>query len=145
MIDEFIKRIHNALNRLIFIEKSSAFEFEGIKLYPSEIHLMLETKGENAVNATRIAERLGVTKSAISQTISRLEKKGIVYKEKDAYNKNELAISLTPLGKKAFDKYEALQVVLFQKLFNYLSALTENERELLDGILSQIESMFKSD
>lgn len=143
MIDESIKRIHNILNRLIFIEKSSGFEFEGIKLHPSEIHLMLVTKGENAVNATRIAERLGVTKSAISQTITRLEKKGIIYKEKDIYNKNELAISLTPIGKIAFEKHQALQAIRYQKLYSYLSGLDKNERKVLKGVLSQLETIFK--
>jgi DNA-binding MarR family transcriptional regulator len=98
---ELTSQVQLIINQLLFLEKRKNLTFEGISLYPSEIHLMLETKGDQAVNATKIADKLGITKGAVSQTLARLEKKGIIEKIKDPYNKNELSIILTPMGKRA--------------------------------------------
>jgi DNA-binding MarR family transcriptional regulator len=46
---------------------------------------------------------LQLTKGAVSQTISRLCKKGVLQKTKDPFQKNELTLCLTPLGQKALE------------------------------------------
>lgn len=53
---------------------------EGEKLYSSEIHLLLHIgeSAENRRNATRIGEAFGITKGAVSQTLSRLVHKGLL-------------------------------------------------------------------
>ena len=59
---------------------------------------MLAIKNGVNTNASGIAKQFGLTKGAISQTLSRLEKKGIINKTKDPYKKNELTLSLTNFG-----------------------------------------------
>jgi DNA-binding MarR family transcriptional regulator len=59
------------------------------------IHLIL-VMSEQPTNATQMAQALHVTKGAVSQTISRLKKKGIIKKDKDPYLKNELTLMFTP-------------------------------------------------
>ena len=86
------------INTLIFKEKKKVFRFNDVSLYPSEVHLMIAIKHGVNKNATEIAKLLGLTKGAISQTLSRLEKKGIIIKTKDPYKKNELTLSLTEFG-----------------------------------------------
>jgi DNA-binding MarR family transcriptional regulator len=100
---------------------------------------MLFIHQEQDTNATRMAERLGVTKGAISQTLSRLEKKGILRKIKDPYNKNELTIEFTSLGKTILDHYLHVTAELHQQYDQYLSTLTDNERTIIRGFLSQAE------
>ena len=94
------------IKKLTFLEKNSVFSHGDLKLYPSEIHLMLLIGDEQERNATIMAEKLGVTKGAISQTLSRLEKKGVLEKTKDPYNKNELTATFTPLGQEVSPVHE---------------------------------------
>lgn len=94
-------QIGHVVNKILFKEKRRIIRFKEISLYPSEVHLILEIVQNRDTNATRIAEALGLTKGAVSQTLTRLEKKGILTKTKDPYNKNELTLSLTPMGQEA--------------------------------------------
>ena len=81
--DKIKKQIIQVINKTIFKEKKKIFKFKGVSLYPSEVHLMLMIKNDIDTNATKIAKQLGVTKGAVSQTLSRLEKKDILLKTKD--------------------------------------------------------------
>lgn len=137
---ELASQIRVIINQIIFLEKRRNFNFKGITLYPSEIHLMLETKGEQAINATKIADNLRITKGAISQTLSRLEKKGIIEKEKDPYNKNELSIILTPLGKRVYHQYELRYSVINDNFTNMLAYYSKDELEVIKKFISDLEN-----
>ncbi len=127
------------IQKLTFLEKNRVFSHGHLNLYPSEIHLMLLIDDEQERNATIMAEKLGVTKGAISQTLSRLEKKGILEKTKDPYNKNELTVTFTPLGQDALVKYRAVQKSFRNQFVHYFSSLSESEREVIGRFLSQLE------
>jgi DNA-binding MarR family transcriptional regulator len=129
------------INRLTFHERKQVFPHGDLKLYPSEIHLMLLIDDEPNANATEMAERLGVTKGAISQTLSRLEKKGVIQKTKDAYHKNELTASFTPLGQEALGQYRELRTSLQAHYVRYFSALSPDDRAVIGRFLSHMEAI----
>ena len=139
--ENFNAKIAATLNQMLFFKKKNILEFEGIILYPSEIHLLLMVSRNQPSNATKMAERLGITKGAVSQTLTRLEKKGILIKNKDPYNKNELTVILTPLGITAHDKYQELQTLLFKRLDRHFSAFSENEREIINQFLTGLNKI----
>lgn len=93
-----------------------------------------------ANNATEMAQRLGVTKGAISQTISRLVKKGLVEKSKDPFNKNEITLIFTTSGQEALNKYRALRAFLQSHFDDYFSTLSEEERQTIHHFLSRLEA-----
>ena len=100
-------------------------------------------KLDQATNATRMAEKLGVTKGAISQTVTRLESKGIIIKTKDPSNKNEMTISFTQIGAEI-----ATQLLEFKKNVenNYKNILTsydDNECETINSFLLKLEKAVK--
>lgn len=127
------------IQKLTFLEKKRIVTHGHLKLYPSEIHLMLLIADEQESNATIMAEKLGVTKGAISQTLSRLEKKGILKKTKDPYNKNELTVTFTPIGQKTLEKFRDVQMVFRNQFVHYFSSTPENERKVIGRFLSHIE------
>lgn len=137
--EAIVAQLFGIINKIIFFEKKTTFQFKEVKLYPSEIHLILLIHQEQDTNATRMAEKLSVTKGAVSQTLSRLEKKGILRKIKDPYNKNELTIELTSLGQQAVEEYLHLMASVHQQYDQYLSALTGRERAVIKGFLSHME------
>lgn len=134
-------QLFRLINKIIFLEKKNIFEYEGVKLFPSEIHVLLAIEDKQSTNATKLANKLGISKSAVSQTISRLEKKGVITKDKDPYNKNELILSLTAFGDKAFGQYKKRQASN-RALFNqYLNGLSEPDSVVISNFLQKVSVM----
>jgi DNA-binding MarR family transcriptional regulator len=138
-IDKIKKQIIRVINKTIFKEKKKIFKFKGVSLYPSEVHLMLVIKNDIDTNATEIAKQLGLTKGAISQTLLRLEKKGVILKRKDPYNKNELTLSLTGFGEKAYELCQSSQASFMEAHENYLAKLDSKEKEVILNFLLHME------
>ena len=81
------------------------------ELYTStEVHMVTRIEENPGITAARIAEATCRTKSAISQMLSKLEAKGLIYKEKDPNNGKQQFLFVTPKGKhlslchKAYDE-----------------------------------------
>lgn len=100
---------------------------------------MLVIKNDIDTNATEIAKQLGLTKGAISQTLLRLEKKGIILKTKNPYNKNELTLSLTGFGEKAYELCQSSQASFMEAHENYLAKLDSKEKEVILNFLLHME------
>ena len=137
--DKIKKQIIQVINKIIFKEKRKIFKFKGVSLYPSEVHLLLVIKNDIDTNATEIARQLGLTKGAVSQTLLRLEKKGIIVKTKDPYNKNELTLSLTGLGETAYELCESSQASFVKAHEGYLAKLDSEEKEVILNFLFHME------
>jgi len=134
-------QITRVINQLLFLEKKSVFTYRGITLYPSELHLMEVVAADGDDNVTTMAQTLGVTKGAVSQTISRLVKKRIVTKTRDPYNKNELTVQFTATGKRAMETFALLRADAGRRYETYLSSLTDTERQTIGTFLTQVERM----
>jgi DNA-binding MarR family transcriptional regulator len=137
-----MKSLQMFINKILFLKKRSLFQFQGVKFYPSEIHLLLIVRDKNATNATKMAGELGVTKGAVSQTLSRLEKKGVLKKTKDPYKKNELTLSFTTFGAAAFKHYSAHATRLLKKHNRYLDQFTDKEKAIVQRFLTEAEKVF---
>lgn len=137
--DKIKKQIIQVINKTIFKEKKKIFKFKEVSLYPSEVHLMLVIKNDIDTNATEIAKQLGLTKGAVSQTLLRLEKKGIILKTKDPYNKNELTLSLTGFGEKAYELCQSSQASFIEAHEDYLAKLDSKEKEVILNFLLHME------
>lgn len=131
------------INTIIFSEKKNVFRFEGATLYPSEVHLILLIHKDLDRNATRMAEKLGLTKGAVSQTLSRLEKKGILEKIKDPYNKNELTIAFTRFGEKALAHCLHVEERFKKKMADFMATQTEAEQEAIRAFLEYLGGKFE--
>lgn len=140
---KMIDQIFSFINKILFIEKKNIFTYKDIKLYPSELHLILFIRTEEDTNATRMAGKLGITKGAISQNLSRLEKKGILQKIKDPYNKNELTIDFTPLGIEVLNHYLSMTAQLHRHYDEYLASLNDHDRDVISSFLSKAHSIME--
>lgn len=79
---------------------------EGLSLTTREVHyVMVIGKGE-PVNVTNIADLFGISKSASSQMVIKLENKGLINKKLSPHSSKEYELSLTSSGRKAFNARE---------------------------------------
>ena len=125
-------------DRLVFLEKHYVFRHGGLRLHPSELHLLLAIRGEPQANATRLAARLGITKGAVSQVMKRLKGKGVIAKHADPAQKNEVTVSFTGLGRKGLSAFVAERASTHKRFCAYLSALPEDEKKTLRRFLEQV-------
>ena len=142
MHESVIGQLQRVVNKILFLKKKRLFQFRGVEFFPSEVHLMLVIKEKISTNATRMAEQLGVTKGAVSQTLTRLEKKGVLIKTKDPSNKNELTLEFTPFGTEAFKRYNKGAAGLFDGPRDFLDQLSNAERGTIQRFLVEVENAF---
>ena len=134
-------QILRLINKIIFLEKKSIIQHGDLRFFPSEIHLMNVIASGEDLSALDMANRLGVTKGAVSQTLSRLETKGIIIKEKDPRYKNRLKVNLTETGKEVFAIHQETQAGFQSQYSKYLSSISEKERDVIRNFLKQLEGL----
>lgn len=114
------------------------------ELYGSEIHL-IETIGENNhFSVTDIAKQLGVTKGAVSQTLKKLETKGLAEKYSDPQNSSRAIVELTSKGKMAFYAHEHWHEQVDGGFKAYMNSLAQNQIDLIYEVLSNVEKFLKA-
>jgi len=128
------------IDRIAFSSRNRVHTVEGEKLHSSEIHLLLHVgqSEENRRNVTRISETFGITKGAVSQTLSRLVSKGMLTKEADETNKNELNLHLTDKGRRAHRACLAIKQEFFETHTRLLIGIGDEEKEAVLGYLTRL-------
>ncbi len=135
------QQVAHVVNKIMFLEKRRVVRTGDVELYPSEVHLLLLIKEDRDTNATEIARQLGLTKGAISQTLSRLERKGMIHKSRDSHKKNELNLSLTRSGAQAYRRCQQGKTAFLKAHESYLRKLNPSQREAVYGFLQHMESV----
>ena len=122
------------------IDKKSECELNNESYVNAEMRVVKLIKEHEGVHVTRLAEMLGVTKGAVSQTALKLEKRGILTKEKDPDNQSRLMLTLTPKGEKLYYVHEAFHKELDDLISETLSGATEENRIFLKSFLDTLET-----
>ena len=91
------------------------------------------------MNATSAAQKLSITKGAVTQIADKLVKKGFVEKYKKADNKKEVYIKLTSDGEIAYKAHRSFHKQLEDKMFAYLDGLDESQMQVLFGLADVID------
>jgi DNA-binding MarR family transcriptional regulator len=95
------------------------------------------------LSVTDIAEILGITKGAVSQTLKKLEKKGLVIKAADPLNQSRLLVDLTAKGKVAYYAHEHWHETMDGGFRDYFMSLPEDKLRFLDDFLLRLEVFLK--
>ena len=110
----------------------------GDLLYSTEIHT-IESIGKNSgINLTKLAEYMGVSKSAVFKTTKKLLKKNYIIKSRPVDNQKEVIFNLTDKGRKAFQGHEIFSQEVFERIFDILKNLKENEVAIIENYLKKM-------
>ena len=129
------------INKHSRIEELPVTITDNIKLTSREIHCLQAIGQNEGENLKTIATILGVTKSAISQMVGKLTKRGFVRKEQAPDNDKELLAFLTESG---WDAYKVHQEFHERHMYNLLDKLDEFSDPQLataSAILAVIETV----
>ena len=109
-----------------------------VRVMNSEMQLIRTVGYHDGISVGGAATELGITKGAVSQTLGRLEKKGLICKEQDPVNASRLRLHLTDRGleiHKAHERYHEELKALEEEL---LSEADEKSRAFLERYLTVI-------
>jgi DNA-binding MarR family transcriptional regulator len=117
LIDQFLKILH----LYSVISRKPKDYGTGDLLYFTEVHTITVVGRNNDVNLTQLSEIMGVTKSAISQTIRKLVHKNLIVKS-NITNRKEINLKLSRKGRKVLQAQASFQ----QEIFTFAEALYES-------------------
>jgi DNA-binding MarR family transcriptional regulator len=132
-------RIMNKLNESENLPRIFGIE---IPLFPSEIHTIQVIGDHPESNVRAVADILGITPGAASQTITKLAKRELVKKVRGKRNEKEVHLELTPTGLVAYNAHESIHEMVFQRISGRIGHLTDNEISLINHILNAVESVY---
>ncbi|UCE72558.1 MAG: MarR family transcriptional regulator [Nitrospiraceae bacterium] len=127
-IEELFMRMVNKYNAL---EKIPARHGTKHNLYHSERHLLDKVGDNTGMNVTEFAAAAGVTKGAISQLVTKLEKKGVVKRYKKSTNDKEVFLELTKTGKEVYRRHKEINENALVPLVEELSKHSDEKVEFL--------------
>jgi len=115
----------------------------GKLLSHSEIHL-IEIIGDNeGLSVTDIGKYLGITKGAVSQSLKRLEAKGLSLKKTDPENLSRSIVMLTAKGFTAFGAHKHWHETMDGGFAKYMEELSTMEINIIINFMERVEDFLK--
>jgi DNA-binding MarR family transcriptional regulator len=125
------------INAVVFLEKRPFRLSPGEVLFPSEVHMLDAVHDLAGANVQRLAAALGITKGAVSQTLRRLELKGLIRKGSDPRAGRHVIPILTDEGRRLHAKLRVRTGRFRRALVRDAEALGPAERDLLVRFLER--------
>ncbi|MCX6225655.1 MAG: MarR family transcriptional regulator [Bacteroidia bacterium] len=142
-VNEMVKLFLSILHAFSIIEKKP-WEFgTGSKIYLTEIQTVSMIGEHPDENMTQLADIMGVTRGAISQTVRKLVIKKLVVRT-NTRNQKEINLGLTDFGRLVSEAYQARMKEVFTFADELYALATPAERELVKRLFLRIHSNMKS-
>lgn len=103
----------------------------GTELYMREIHFIMAVGLEDAPTMSELSGRLDVTHGAVSQMATRLEKKGLIQRIKDARDRRQTIVLLTAQGRALYQQHSEYDKKNYQLIGEKLGEFDEEQLQLL--------------
>lgn len=135
-----VHTFEKVMNSYLATEKRPHDYGVGFSLYRSEIHTIDVVGRQEQINITELAQTLGVTKSAASQMIDRLVKKGLVVKTILTKSDTEVALTLTTVGQKVFRAHQESHRMFFSYIKETLSTVSDCDISAFLDIMEKLSA-----
>ncbi|TIH15889.1 MarR family transcriptional regulator [Marinifilum sp. JC120] len=134
-------RLIRIINKHSRIEEQPIVLGDGLELTPREIRCLHAIGLNEGANLKSIASVLGVTKSAVSQMVGKLEKRGVARKEHAPDNRKELLARLTDKGWEAFNIHQEFHERHMANLKKRLDEFTDPQLATASAVLAVVETV----
>jgi DNA-binding MarR family transcriptional regulator len=138
VLQQFIELV-KLMNRL---EKEPRHYGTAEQFTSREIHLVEMIGMAGGISVTELAKRLGVTKGAISQSLKRLDQRGLIRKQADQSNLSRARIDLTIKGKIAYTAHRSWHDTMDGGFSRYFEALNADQIAFLQEFLGKTRDFF---
>eukprot|EP00831_Metopus_contortus_P013992 TRINITY_DN15739_c0_g2_i1.p1 TRINITY_DN15739_c0_g2~~TRINITY_DN15739_c0_g2_i1.p1 ORF type:complete len:231 (-),score=29.67 TRINITY_DN15739_c0_g2_i1:366-1058(-) len=112
-----------------------------VALSPREVRTIEFLKQIGPFNVTNVADHFQFTKSAASQLVNRLVKRGLVCKEMSPHSDKEYHLSLTEEGLEAYRLVQTMDRQRLETFLGKIDGFTRQEVETAGTVLEAVERM----
>ena len=141
MIKEMTRKLFRIMNKHGRLESLPLYFDEGVEITHRELHI-IQTVGERkGINISDLGRHFGVTKSAASQMVTKLVKKGFIEKESAAHSNKELQLLLTQRGWQAFKIHEKFHGQHMADVVERLGAFSLSQIATTSVLLEVLENV----
>ena len=109
-----------------------------VSIYHSEIHLVSAIARNPGIHVRGLAERMGVASASVSETVRKLEKKGLVRKEISPDNQSRLSLYLTKKGELAHEEHTRYHKILEHIVEDALSDASDAQVEFITTFFADL-------
>eukprot|EP00828_Plagiopyla_frontata_P031471 TRINITY_DN41303_c0_g1_i1.p2 TRINITY_DN41303_c0_g1~~TRINITY_DN41303_c0_g1_i1.p2 ORF type:complete len:212 (-),score=34.43 TRINITY_DN41303_c0_g1_i1:310-945(-) len=134
-------RLLRIINKHSRIEEMPIKTGKSTGLTAKEVHCLNAIGQQEGLNIKGIGDLLGVSKSAASQMVGRLEKKGLATKDKAPDNDKDILTHLTETGWDAFDAHKEFHERHLTSLAEQLGEFPDTQLAVAAAILAVVESV----
>ena len=136
---EAMDKFQRVINRFREIDKKPRDFGTGDKLFPSEIHTIAAIGEHPSINVTDLSIEMGVTKSAISQIVKKLEAKRYVRRYREEDNNKEVLLDLLDDGKMAFWGHRSYHMAMDKPIIQMLESTTAEQMGFFDYFINELD------
>lgn len=122
--------------------RSLPHRYGDITLFAAEVHMLRDICRAGITTVSEIAEENNCSKSAVTQLINRLQKKGLVQKTRAENDRKKNLISLTEEGKRIHAIHEEMDINVYHKHWNVLGSLTQDEIARFSMFFKQLRNEY---
>lgn len=116
---------------------------ENTVIYRSELHMIEVVGNYKDINITKLANVLGITRGGASQGIDKLCKKQMIPKKPSPLTDNEVVLTLTERGNKAFESHNVYHKKMYKDFEIILDKYPKKTHKALVNILTDLEGYLK--
>lgn len=127
-------------NEIMAIEQRALITDEFKNISNNDMHIIEAIGRKEPKNMSTVAKSLKVTVGTLTIAINNLVKKGYVERVRSESDRRVVLISLTDLGKRAYDHHEQFHYEMIKAL---LEDLNEDEKKVLTKSLGNLVRYFR--
>jgi len=142
-LTDLLRRLDRVVARLAAIQQTPRSYGTDVQIHSTEIHTV-QAIGENEdMSLTQLAKHMGVTKGALSQTVAKLARKGLVVKTPAHRSAREIRLELTKKGWIAHRSHEAFDRRILSAIEAHCGSETPTCVRRYLGVLGDFEAILE--
>lgn len=141
MLLDFLDKFNRLVNKQQRVNKNPVDYGTGVKMFLSEMYTLSAIAAKEGINLTELAQYQGVSRSAISQVVIKLEKKGMIVKKQKWDNKKEIILFPSNLGRETIKNFDLTRERIFAVLAEKLHAMSGKAFHQLEDIVNHIDEL----
>lgn len=127
-----------------FLEKPKKYVADD-SLYMREVHFLVALDSKEQPTMSEMANQLNVTQGAVTQMVTRLEKKGYVVRSKSSRDRRQTTVSLTERGKELCTEHIAYDRQKYLNTSELLIDFSDEELQKFIRYEQRIQKIFTKD
>jgi len=132
-----LSKTENALS--VYVKQQ--FSQSGLKVTPGQLGILFLIKAGNRQSMSELSRELGTDNSAVTRSVDRLERSGLVARNNSADDRREYLITITPAGIAETEKAGAVIAAINKKIENEFS---KRELDEFRSTLQKLDSLFRA-